>query len=279
MTAEAEVKRQEVSVKSRQAEELMEKIKKDEKNANEQKKIIEHETEKIEKEKEDSEKLAEEAEYELNKALPALNAANQAILELDKKSINEIKSYASPPADVATVMSAVMVILGKPTTWLEVKRELADIKFIDKIMYIDKDNMKESTIKAVEQYTKRDNFYPEHIKGISLAAGALCLWVRSLESYAKALKIVKPKRAAKERAEEQLAKKVAYLNELQEKYRVLEENLKELKDTLQKTTEELENYRKELEDLQIKIERGEKMVSGLQNEKIRWEAQLINYDD
>lgn len=31
-------------------------------------------------------------------------------------------------------------------------------------------------------------------------------------------------------------------------------------------------YRKELEDLQTKIDRGEKLISGLAGEKGRWEA-------
>jgi dynein heavy chain len=42
----------------------------------------------------------------------------------------------------------------------------------------------------------------------STAAGALCLWVRSLEDYAKALKVVGPKRDRKAYAEEQLRRNI-----------------------------------------------------------------------
>lgn len=73
---------------------------------------------------------------------------------LDKKYIAEIKSFASPPPDVATVMSSVMIVLGKDPTWQSVKKELADPKFVDKIMNYDKDNIQQKTIKAIEKYTK-----------------------------------------------------------------------------------------------------------------------------
>jgi dynein heavy chain len=63
-----------------------------------------------------------------------------------------------------------------------------------------------------------DNFKPEHVTKISLAAGALCSWVRSLEDYSKALKVVAPKRAKKQFAEEQLKKKMAILQELEDEF-------------------------------------------------------------
>ena len=44
------------------------------------------------------------------------------------------------------------------------------------------------------------------------------MWVRSLEDYAKALKVVNPKREKKAYAEEILKKKVDYLNKLETEY-------------------------------------------------------------
>jgi len=71
----------------------------------------------IEKEKEDTLQLAADAEAELKKAEPALLAAQSALELLDKKFIAEIKSFTNPPTDVATVMSAVMIVLQKDPTW------------------------------------------------------------------------------------------------------------------------------------------------------------------
>lgn len=133
--------------------------------------------------------------------MPALLSAEEAVERLDKKYINEIKSFVSPPKDVATVMSAVMICLGKQTDWPSVKRELTDPKFIDRIMQYDKENIPQKILKKLETYTKMENFLPEYMTAKSVAAGALCLWVRSVEDYAKALKIVAPKREKKAAAE------------------------------------------------------------------------------
>ena len=131
---------------------------KEQRIADEAQKRIEGEKVKIEKEKEETEKLAADADAELQKAYPALAAAQEALEGLDKKYIAEIKSFVSPPADVAIVMSSVMIVLGKDPTWASVKKELADPKFVDRVINFDKDNIQPKTLKAIERYTKQENF-------------------------------------------------------------------------------------------------------------------------
>lgn len=208
MTAESEVKRIEVSKQQKICEELAINIQKEQKKADEQQRFIEGERVKIGKEREDTEKLAADAEAELKKAEPALIAAQEALESLDKKYIAEIKSFTNPPPDVATVMSAVMIVLGKDPTWASVKKELANPKFVEMVMSFDKENIPQKTMKAIEKYTKQENFNPVYVEARSQAAGKLCLWVRSIEDYGKALKVVGPKREKKQYAEEQLKKKL-----------------------------------------------------------------------
>jgi len=167
MSLESEVKRAEVSKKQKEAEELMLFIAKERKAADEQQINIEAQTIKINKEKEETLILAADADQELKKAEPALLAAQAALEMLDKKFIAEIKSFASPPPDVATVMSAVMIILGKDTSWAAVKKELADSQFVKKIMEFDKENIPAAILKKVERYTKMENFQPAYVSKIS----------------------------------------------------------------------------------------------------------------
>ena len=279
MTQESEIKRAEVSKQQKICEDLMIVMSKEQRNADESQKKIESEKVRIEKEKLETEKLAAEAEAELKKAEPALLAAQEALESLDKKYIAEIKSMPTPPPDVATVMSSVMIVLGKDPTWLSVKKELADPKFVDKIMSFDKENLSQKTLKQIERYTKLETFQPAYVTKVSMAAGALCLWVRSIEDYAKALKVVGPKRDKKAYAEEQLRKKIEYLAKLEAEYNELAAKLNELDTNYQRTTGEMAAFKRELEDLQTKIDRGEKLVTGLSSEKTRWEASLIELDD
>lgn len=69
-------------------------------------------------------------------------------------------------------------------------------------MEFDKESISQATLKKIEKYTKQENFQPGYVSKISMAAGALCMWVRSLEDFSKALKVVAPKRQRKLYAEE-----------------------------------------------------------------------------
>lgn len=125
--------------------------------------------------------------------MPILERSNQAVGNLSKKDIGEVRAYNSPPKDIMNVMSAVLCVLGKPNSdWPAVKKEMTDPKFMDRIVHLDKNNMPEATMKRIEAYTKKDNFLPQILVQKSLVAGALCAWVRAIEEYHKALQMIRP---------------------------------------------------------------------------------------
>lgn len=278
MSSEAEITRAEVSRQQKVCEDLMVHIAKERKNADEQQVKIEGEAAKISKEEEETRQLAADAEAELKKAEPALLAAKEALEGLDKKHISEIKSFPTPPEQVATVMSAVMIVLGKDPSWPSVKKELADSAFVKKITTFDKDALGQATLRKIEKYTRQETFLPDKVADVSQAAGALCAWVRSLEDYARALKVVGPKRAKKEYAEAELKKKQEYLAQLEKAFQELAEKLADLEETFNRTNGEMAAFKAELDSLQVKIDRGDRLVSGLAGEKTRWEATLVELD-
>ena len=53
------------------------------------------------------------ATKELEEAIPAMKAAEDAVACLDKKSIQELKSLASPPPAVFDVAKAVLLLRGE----------------------------------------------------------------------------------------------------------------------------------------------------------------------
>ena len=88
---------------------------------------------------------------------------------------------------------------------------MTDPKFKDKILNLDKDNMPESTMKKIAAFTKKDNFMPQILLGKSFVAAAFCTWVRAVEEYHKALKIIRPKMKKKADAEALVAQLQAQL--------------------------------------------------------------------
>lgn len=146
-------------------------------------------------------------------------------------------------------------------------------------MEFDKESISQATLKKIEKYTKQESFQPQAVSTVSMAAGALCMWVRSLEDFSKALKVVAPKRQRKLYAEEQLKKKIEYLEALETEFNKLSKMLQDLEDTYNAKTAEMAKYKAALDDLQKKIDRGDKLVSGLSGEKTRWEATIIDLDE
>lgn len=150
--------------------------------------------------------------------------------------------------------------------------------FLKTILTYDMEATSGQTLKRIEKYTSDREFQPKIIGAVSQAGGVLCTWVKAIESFAKALKTVAPKRARVEYAEKRVADMLAQLKELQDEYEVLKAKLDELELLHQTKNSELEGFKALLKDLQIKIDRGEKLVSGLQNEKLSWEATIDNLD-
>jgi dynein heavy chain len=62
-----------------------------------QKRQVEADSARIAKEEIDTQALADDARRDLAKAMPALEAAMDALEKLDKKSISEVKAYTKPP--------------------------------------------------------------------------------------------------------------------------------------------------------------------------------------
>ena len=169
-------------------------------------------------------------------------------------------------------MMAVMTVLGKTNIdWAGIKKEMAIMGFMDRITGLDINNMSETVMKRIEAFTKRDNFLPQILTQKSLVAGALCAWVRAVEEYHKALKVVRPKIAKKEAAEAMLKQLELELKEMSDAFAILAEKLALLQASLKKNTDEMEAYKADLDQLQTKIERGDKLITGLATEKIRWE--------
>merc|ERR1719353_1725280 len=105
-------------------------------HADEKQRTLEADSQRIAKEEAEILVIAADAEKDLAKAMPALDAAVDALEKLDKKSIAEVKAYAKPPDMVMKTMCAEMT-----PSWAQAKTELNDVAFLQRIKTFDKDNI------------------------------------------------------------------------------------------------------------------------------------------
>eukprot|EP01116_Phalansterium_solitarium_P017128 TRINITY_DN413_c0_g1_i5.p1 TRINITY_DN413_c0_g1~~TRINITY_DN413_c0_g1_i5.p1 ORF type:complete len:4163 (-),score=2181.62 TRINITY_DN413_c0_g1_i5:539-13027(-) len=280
---------------NRQTIATMEQIKVDKASADETRVIVEREEEEANKMAEETKAIADDAERDLAEALPALEAAEQALKTLNKNDITEVKSLQRPPAGVKMVMETVCILLtvkpkkidvdGKKVDdyWEGAKKVLNDVRFLESLIEFDKDNIDPGVISKLKPYIDNPGFKPAEIAKVSKACTSLCLWVRAIESYYHIARAVAPKRERLKQAQESLAATLANLNEAKAKLKAVMDNVA----ALERSFAEAEAKKAELEakvrECELKLVRAAKLMDGIGDERDRWiqkvkslSVQLVN---
>ncbi|KAI8821286.1 dynein heavy chain and region D6 of dynein motor-domain-containing protein [Fimicolochytrium jonesii] len=279
ISVELEEAKKQVAQFQKQCEDYLVVIVQQKREADEQAKSVATKAEKLEVEEEEVRAVADAAQADLDQALPALNAAMKALEGLNKKDLNEIRSYGKPPPLVEKVMEAVMVLRKSEPTWEEAKKQLGNPYFIKQLVGFDKDNISDKILKRVSQYCADETFQPDVVGRVSGAAKSLCMWVRAMETYGTIFRQVAPKREKLRAAQETLDKKQKSMREAKAKLQEIQDKLIELKNQYDDKVGLKEKLRQDSELTELKLLRAEQLVSGLAGERDRWERSIGNYEN
>ena len=135
-------------------QQLLEEVATDQANADEVKQKVTKEEAQVGEIAKEAQAIAADAQRDLDEAMPAYHSAVEALNKLDKKDIQEVKSYAKPPALVMTVMEAVCLLMGQKTDWSDAKVLLNQSNFLQQLAEYDNDNILEKKIKSIQKYMK-----------------------------------------------------------------------------------------------------------------------------
>ena len=86
---------------------------------------------------------------ELDKAIPVLKEAEEALGKINKGEIAEIKGFSNPPAVVVLVLEAVCILLGEKTDWNSAKSVMMSIDFMERLLKYDKNNVSDLTLRKL----------------------------------------------------------------------------------------------------------------------------------
>merc|ERR1712154_498001 len=169
-------------------------------------------------------------EAELAEAKPALEAAQKAVSNINKKQLNEIKVLRNPPKMVEMTLNAVVMMMGKKVkTWKDIQKLLGSNDFIPSILKFDTNKVREKTRKKLQkEYLSKEDFNFERVNKASKVAGPLVLWVQSQIKFAHLLDSVEP-----------MTKEI---KELKEKLSVKQKQAKDLKVTVSELEKKIEEY-------------------------------------
>eukprot|EP00698_Gefionella_okellyi_P019150 TRINITY_DN5834_c0_g2_i1.p1 TRINITY_DN5834_c0_g2~~TRINITY_DN5834_c0_g2_i1.p1 ORF type:complete len:4046 (-),score=1123.04 TRINITY_DN5834_c0_g2_i1:354-12491(-) len=262
-------------------------IEKETADAEQTKRLLQQEEEEVSVVVQRNQTLKDECEAELAKSMPALKRATQALNELDKNDISEVKSMKKPPQGVKLVMEAVCVMTGvepvkkseKSATGLTVKLDyweaaqkflLNDPKFLQNLLTFDKDSITEDTVERIKTYITDPLFNPDQIARASKAAKGLSVWVRAVDFYHRIQTAVAPKKAALLQAETDLQGTMAILTEKRGQVAALEAKIADLQTQFNKNMEVKNDLEKRMNDCSVKLERARTLIEMFGDEQVRW---------
>ncbi|PFH34693.1 ATPase family associated with various cellular activities (AAA) domain-containing protein [Besnoitia besnoiti] len=214
--------------------------------------------------------LQADAQKDLEKAMPALEAALASLDALDKKDLTELKSFAKPPPLVVATMEIVNILLGEKPDWDTARKVLSDTALMAKLKNYDKDHIPPALMKKLDKLLQRPDYTPEQVGKQSVAAMSLCLWTLAIQNYAKVAREVLPKREKLDTMNEMLAKANRQLEAAEGKLEQVMEKVRLTEGRLAKLNEEKAILLKETSLCQLRLERAGILTSGLADEAVRW---------
>merc|ERR1719171_3006511 len=218
------------------------------------------------------------ADAELSEAMPAMEAAKEAVNCLSKTSIQELKGFGKPPPECIEVCAAVaFLLLGekKKQDWRFATKMMGNPQaFLDQIAEFDANNIPEESLNNVAPLMAEPFFTYDVMKGKSSAAANLTNWVINIVGYNKIYKKVAPlmeevrvATETKEAAEEALSIVLARVAEVQAKVAQLNAEKDEAVDLLARVEAEAQQC---LDNLSL----AERLVNGLADEYVRWQGSV-----
>ncbi len=102
----------EVTKKNQEADRLIKVVETETKKVTEQREAAAIEEKEVAEKKERVAERQAECDRDLQKALPALKAAEEALNTLNRNNLTELKSFATPPAAILKVTASLQILLA-----------------------------------------------------------------------------------------------------------------------------------------------------------------------
>ena len=269
----------ELKAKSAATEELMVKLDKDKEEANKVREVVSEDERIANIKASETQAIKDDAQRDLDEALPALEAANNALNALDKADISELRVFTTPPEMVQTVLEAVCILLGQKTDWKTAKTVMGDSQFLPSLQKYDKDNIPQALLKKLQKYINNPDFVPEKVEKVSKACRSMCMWVRAMDVYSRVVREVEPKKAKLRQAEAELEVVQKSLAEKQAQLQEVEDKINELQTMFDNSVAEKDSLMKQMALTEARLKRAAKLTTALADEQVRWGENVEKFNE
>ena len=118
----------------------------------------------------------------LARASAALHESHEGLNRLSKMDLMEVKAMKSPPPKLLAVLTCVAMLKGvkEPDTWQAIRKMMADTSFVNSLMTISYEDLRDAKVARVRELIAREQLTPETVRKFSRAAEVFLIWVIAL---------------------------------------------------------------------------------------------------
>jgi len=279
MQAELKIKQADVEKEKAEVESLLSEIREKTDIASKHQQAAIEKKEQLDRDNAEIDKQTKETEELLAQAQPELDAAMKEVEKIDKKDLNDLRSYTAPPKGVVYVGQTMLYL--KPTgkesesddSWVAIQRLLGDNSL--------KNALKEYAQRRIQYCTQRQiNKVKEKIAAnqsdfdriheVSNAALGLFKWVKATTNFYEVYRKVKPMQDKVEAMRKKATALRAELLETEELLIRLNKELDELNDNRERKEQVLNKLKEEADRMAKRLRAAEALIIGLGSEQKRW---------
>ncbi|KAL8439825.1 hypothetical protein Efla_004351 [Eimeria flavescens] len=216
-------------------------------------------------------------EAQLSEVEPLLKEAAEAVTNIPKKSLDELKSMANPPAMAKLAVEAVAVLITdageKPVSWEDARKVVYVVCGLQ-ILNFDCASVSVATRRRIQTKFMAGDWDIDRINKASRAAGPLAQWVESSVKFVLMSEQVEPLQTEIAQLETEAQENEANLQEQQSLITQLEGKLQQYKQDYAQLISQVQSIKQEMEEVQKKCARSMSLLDSLSSENSRWSEQL-----
>uniref|UniRef100_A0AAV2J329 Cytoplasmic dynein 2 heavy chain 1 n=1 Tax=Knipowitschia caucasica TaxID=637954 RepID=A0AAV2J329_KNICA len=266
-----------LKTKQQEADSALQEITTSMQNASDQKTEMEKIKGKMAQEVSKIEERKTKIDDELKEVQPLVDEAKRAVGNIKSEALSEIRSLRMPPDVIRDILEGVLRLMGIfDTSWVSMKSFLAKRGVKEDIATFEARNITPEIRQSVEELLKRNyaSFDPKNAKRASAAAAPLAAWVTANVQYSHVLEKIEPLEREQAGLVENLRKTENRKNKLEDMLNSVGTRVSELKEKFQCHTAEATKLEAEVTKAQDTITAAEKLISQLDGEHTRWNAQM-----
>ena len=228
----------------------------------------------LDKQEDEVARRKEVVNADLAKAEPAVLDAKEAVGNIKRQHLTEVRSMGNPPAGVRLALDAVCTLLGhKVDGWKTIQGIVRRDDFIASIVGYDNERQMTKSLRTKMQndFLTKDDFTYERVNRASKACGPLVQWVEAQVNFSAILDRIGPLREEADRLEEDALQTRAEAKAIENTIIGLERSIATYKSEYASLISETQAIKSEMSRVESKVNRSVRLLDSLSSERSRWE--------